>query len=460
MQKALLVKAVLVALVFAILLLPLSMIRGVVTERAVRQQAVADDIAASSFGSQIFAGPLLTLPYAEEYDEEVGEGRERRTERRHFDRALHLFPASSEMIGTVTVGEKHRGLFKVRTFNWQASERGEFALDGRFRLERARVDSRIVWGQPLISLGLSDPRGLASAPTLEWAGQRVAFERGSGIPGFASGLHAAVTTIDLSKAQRLPYALSIDLQGTQSLGIVPVADGNRVSLTSGWPHPRFGGQFLPQPESQRIGNDGFSAGWTITALASNAQQQLQALMATRKGALSSIERLEVAFIEPIDIYSMSDRALNYGFLFIGFTFGCFLLFEVLKGLPIHPAQYALVGLALATFFLLLIGLSEHVAFGLAYLIAATACIALLGYYLSATLHRVMRGVSFSIQLTLVYAALYGLLVSEDNALLLGSIMVFALIAVAMALTREVDWYRVGTNVPSRANADSSAETPL
>ena len=55
---------------------------------------------------------------------------------------------------------------------------------------------------------------------------------------------------------------------------------------------------------------------------------------------------------------------------------------MLKRLPIHRAQYALVGLALATFFLLLIALSEHIAFGLAYLIAAGACIALLGFYLA------------------------------------------------------------------------------
>jgi inner membrane protein len=42
--------------------------------------------------------------------------------------------------------------------------------------------------------------------------------------------------------------------------------------------------------------------------------------------------------------------------------------------------------------------------------------------------------------TALYGALYGLLVSEDNALLLGSLLVFALVAVAMILTRKLDWY--------------------
>jgi inner membrane protein len=448
MQRALLIKAVLVAILFSILLLPLSMISGIVTERAARQQQVAQDIAASSFGKQILAGIILSLPYAEEYDEEVTDGKQKRIEKRRIDRTLRLFPTSSELTGTATVGEKHRGLFQVRTFDWQANVRGDFVWDGKVKFERARTDSRISWGAPVISLGLTDPRGLTGALALEWAGQRIALERGSGVPGIASGLHATATSVDPTKPQRLPYSLAINLQGTGSLGIVPIADNNRVNLKSDWPHPSFGGQFLPQPESQQIGKQGFAAQWTVTALASNAQQQVQALFHGGKDGLSSVERLEVGFIEPIDIYSTSDRALKYAFLFIGLTFGCFFLFEALKQLPVHPAQYALVGFALATFFLLLIALSEHIAFWIAYLSAATACIVLLGFYLSAVLNGVSRGVSFSIILAAVYSALYGLLMSEDNALLLGSLLVFALVAATMVLTRKVNWYGVGRDDPA------------
>jgi len=446
MQKALLIKIVFVAVIFAILLVPLSMIHGIVLERAARQQAVAQDIAASSFGKQIFAGPILSLPYVEEYTEETGEGNARKILKQRIERTLYLVPTTSELSGTASVGEKHRGLFRVRTFNWQADVSGDFVFDGTVKFERSRADSRIVWGQLVISLAFSDPRGLVGTPTLEWAGQPVALERGGGAPNIARGLHAATPPIDPTQPRRLPYSLAIVLQGTESLGIVPVADNTRVTHKSDWRPPSFGGQFLPQPESQQIGKDGFTAQWTVTALASNAQQQIQALLDGKKDGLSSIDRLDVGFIEPIDIYSLSDRALKYGFLFIGLTFGCFLLFEVVKRLPIHPAQYGFVGLGLAVFFLLLFALSEHIAFWLAYLIAATGCIALLGFYLSAVLQGVTRGLSFSLVLTALYSALYGLLVSEDNALLLGSLLVFALIATAMVLTRKVDWYRVG--VPS------------
>ena len=441
MQKALVIKVVMVATTFAILLLPLAMIGGIVAERAARQRAVMQDVSSSSFGRQIFAGPMLSLPYAEEYDEESGVGRERRMQRKRIERTLRVFPATSELSGVANVGEKHRGIFKVRTFRWQADVHGEFLLDGKVRLERTRTDSRIAWGPAVISVGLADPRGLVGAPELAWAGERVVFERGSGMPGSASGLHAVVAPVDPSQPQRLPYALAITLQGTESLGIVPIADDNRVSLKSDWAHPGFGGEFLPQPETQQLGKEGFAAQWTVTALASNAQQQVQALFEGGGKELRSLERLDVQFIDPVDIYSLSDRAVKYGFLFIGLTFGCFLLFEVRTRLRVHPAQYALVGLGLATFFLLLVALSEHIAFWVAYLIAATACITLLGHYLSAALRGAGRGMAFAIMLTALYSALYGLLVSEDNALLLGALLVFAVIAAAMVLTRNVDWYR-------------------
>jgi inner membrane protein len=44
-------------------------------------------------------------------------------------------------------------------------------------------------------------------------------------------------------------------------------------------------------------------------------------------------------------------------------------------------------------------------------------------------------------LAALYAAIYGLLISEDNALILGSLLLFSLLAVVMGVTRKVDWYK-------------------
>ena len=105
-------------------------------------------------------------------------------------------------------------------------------------------------------------------------------------------------------------------------------------------------------------------------------------------------------------------------------------------------QYLLVGLALALFFLLVIALSEHVPFGVAYGIAAAACIALNGFYLAGALGGVRPGLAFAGALTGLYGVLYGVLLSEDNSLLMGSLLLFVALGAIMLATRRLDWYRL------------------
>ena len=57
------------------------------------------------------------------------------------------------------------------------------------------------------------------------------------------------------------------------------------------------------------------------------------------------------WVDPVNVYSKADRATKYGVLFVVLTFVGFFMFELIRRLPIHPVQYALVGLALAIFFL-------------------------------------------------------------------------------------------------------------
>ena len=51
-------------------------------------------------------------------------------------------------------------------------------------------------------------------------------------------------------------------------------------------------------------------------------------------------------------------------------------------------------------------------------------------------------------LALVYALLYGLVRSEDYALLMGSLAMLATVVALMALTRRVDWYATGAKEPA------------
>jgi inner membrane protein len=143
-------------------------------------------------------------------------------------------------------------------------------------------------------------------------------------------------------------------------------------------------------------------------------------------------------------------------LFVVLIFAAFFAFETIKELPIHPLQYMLVGLAVAVFFLLLVSLSEHIAFALAYLAAAAASTALITAYLAAVLRGWRPGLSAGAALGMLYAALFGVLRSEQNALLLGSLLLFVVLAALMLGTRKVDWYSVGGIASLRGKTGGAA----
>jgi inner membrane protein len=56
-----------------------------------------------------------------------------------------------------------------------------------------------------------------------------------------------------------------------------------------------------------------------------------------------------------------------------------------------------------------------------------------------------RGLGFAAALTLLYGVLFGLLISEDNALLMGSILLFAALGAVMLATRKLDWYELSAS---------------
>jgi inner membrane protein len=158
-----------------------------------------------------------------------------------------------------------------------------------------------------------------------------------------------------------------------------------------------------------------------------------------------VDTFAVTLVEPVNVYSLTDRAIKYGLLFVALTLLAAFMFELFRRLRLHPVQYALVALAISVFFLLLLALSEKIAFAAAYAIAAAASVALLTAYFAAVLRGWGRGLGLGGYVAALYGTLYGLLSSEDNALLLGALLLFGLLAVLMLATRRVDWYALSAN---------------
>lgn len=151
----------------------------------------------------------------------------------------------------------------------------------------------------------------------------------------------------------------------------------------------------------------------------------------------------IGLIDPVDLYSQVDRAVKYGFLFIGFTFAAFLMFDVVGGARVASAEYLLTGAALVLFFVLLLAFAEVIGFGWAYLVAAGAVIGLLTAYSAAVLGTWRRAGFIGAMLAGLYGLLYVLLNLETYSLLIGALLMFAALAGIMYATRRVNWSGVG-----------------
>jgi inner membrane protein len=446
-------KILLVLAMTLAILVPLTMIRGTINERQLYRAQAVDSIARSYAGAQSFVGPVLVVPYAEtvEVDEKDAQGVTHKVLRAQEGRWTY-FPETLDLGGVLKPGTRKRGLHEVRVYEWQGQADARF--DATVPADTDPLRPRRI-GRPWLSYGMADVRGLMGAPRLRVAGAETALEQGLGSREGA-GAHARLAAPRAGERLAFDSRLEFVIGGTESLALVPLGKRNRVALASTWPHPQFGGSFLPRTHA--IDGKGFRARWEVSSLATSAQAQYNAGhsvprvvsdVAGARGAgadgigVEGIDAIGISLVDPVNVYSQADRASKYGLLFVLLTFVGFFMFELIKQLPIHPIQYGLVGLALAIFFLLLLSLSEHIAFAWAYLVASIACIGLLGFYLSHVLRSRARGLGFAAMLAMLYAALYGLLVSEDNALVLGSGLLFLILAAIMVVTRKVDWYALG-----------------
>ncbi|HRF44966.1 MAG TPA: cell envelope integrity protein CreD [Candidatus Competibacteraceae bacterium] len=451
MKYGLFAKIALIFLVTLVLAAGLAQVSFLVSERMLRRDGVVAEIAASTARDQVLAGPVLVIPYTRIIKtlKPVDSNEEKmiEVEKRSSDRVL-LLPAELDIQTRLNTEPVRRGLYQAVVFGASLAFKGRFAAEGA--PIQPGTNEQIIYGEPRLMVGISDPRGILRAPALHWAEQRLDFMPGTGEERMANGIQARLQGLDLQQPWAADFTFSLDLRGTQSLSVAPAGDATRITMRSGWPHPSFFGQFLP--EAREITPEGFTATWATTRLAANMDHYLNAYLRGNQGLNGLIG---VRFIEPADSYVQSDRALKYALLFIGLSFTAFFLFEVLKRLAIHPLQYGLTGAALVLFYLLLLSLSEHIGFASAYAIATAACVALVSYYLVYVLGGIGWGLGFGVLLGGVFGILYVLISLEDYALLAGSLTLFGFLALAMVLTRKVDWYQLSDGLPGRRGQGAS-----
>jgi inner membrane protein len=450
-RNPLLLKALVIGVLAVLMLIPLGMIEGLIAERASRRAEAVASVQASFAGQQTVALPFFVWPYVEHWAEQtIDAGNRVGVKQMSEPKQLVWFAEQAQATAEVTVkNDRYRGIHRVRTYESTIAISGTATWPDRSQVKPSADGRRIVWGDPRLVLPIADVRGLRESPIVNLDGKAVRFREGTQLPMLAAGLH--VPLAESAGASITRFSINLELAGTERLAFAPTATASTVTVKSAWPDPHFGGSYLPRDRT--VTASGFSAAWAISALASDVQQQVRTLAsATRPDrpsaphARTSLDAFEIDFIEAVNTYLLAERSAKHGALIIVLVFGAMFLFDTLRSLNAHPIQYGFVGLALVIFFLLLLSLSEHIAFGLAYSIAASACTLLITYYLSHVLANRARALGFGCALALMYMTIYAILIAEDTALLMGSALLFATLAAAMIATRKFDWRKISAGM--------------
>ena len=414
-----------------LLLIPLAAIKDLMREREYRRDDAKTEVINQWGGWQHIAGPVLAIPVEEEYTEHYGDKTEVGIQR-HY---LYILPESLTMDGDIQSQVRQKGIFDIELYSGLFTVNGIFTkpVNPLWNMEQGKI----LWEDTRLILGLGDVKGLSQDVDLIWNDVPLKFQGGtSGTELFPVGISAAAP---FSDTDSVSFTMEINLKGGGSINFFPLGGETSVSIQSDWVSPGFSGTFIPT--NRELDDAGFSARWDIQALARNYPQ----FWIDNEVSWNDIyqSRFGVDFLTPIDGYFKSHRAIKYGLLFIFLPFITLFLFEIFASGKLHPFQYIMIGLTVCMFFLLLLTLSEHMAFAVAYLIAGLASAALISFYTGAVFHNLIKGAIMAlIQITL-YLYLYMALASEDYALLIGSLGLFAILGGIMLLTRKINWYEIG-----------------
>ena len=193
------------------------------------------------------------------------------------------------------------------------------------------------------------------------------------------------------------------------------------------------------PDERRVDGSGFDAKWQIFQLNRTYPQSWLG-----NGPNLSDSAFGVSLLVAVNEYQKTTRSIKYAVMIIALTFLAFFFVEVLHKTRIHPIQYILVGLALVLFFSLLLALSEHINFNLAYLISGLAIVLATAMYSKSIFKSVKLSLFQSLCLAVVYAFVFVIIQLQDYSLLVGNVGLFVILVVVMFVSRKVDWYAVGS----------------
>ncbi len=429
------IRFIIIGVIAFLMLIPLDRVRSIVDERSSLHKSVLSNIASQWGAPQSIIGPAIVLPIVEKYDvvDKVTDdkGKEKTVSKIvRKNKSIVILPNKLHKDIGLSEHYRYRGIYKSLVYSSEISIDGDFVIPDISKLsdnlEKVRYD------KAFLVMGLSDTKAIEDVSSLSFGTSKSIFEPGVklNIKGLTGGFHAPISISESNT--KYPFSFKLKANGSSYIRFSAFGKDTDISVHSSWKHPSFQGAILPA--DRNISADGFKASWKIPSLArSFPQSWIHEDNGYNVGSLLT----GVDLYEPVALYSLVNRAIKYGVLFIILTFLTFSIFEITQKSKLHYVQYVLIGLSLGMFFLVLLSLSEHIKFINAYLISSAITVLSISVYAWFSNRSLKQFVSVFTLLSALYVIMYSLLQMEDYALLMGTGLLLAVLFVLMWITRNL-----------------------
>lgn len=448
-QESIMIKLFSIGFLILVLLLPSAWIQELIVERQSRAGDAIKEVSSKWSGAQTLTGPVLIIPYKKQ--DIIDRGKDGIEIHERIEKAYFL-PDELSITGEVEPQMLNRGIFDVAVYKSKLGLASTFSRPDFKKLSIA--SDKVLWNEAHLAFGLTDLRGISDKLSLTVDGKEMVTEPSANIGVSVTSSQGTTFSDDSYREDynptivsstgittKLPWEseedftgqvnLNMNLKGSQRLDFVPVGKTTTVLLNGAWKDPSFDGEMIPAERT--LTDDSFSALWKILHFNRPFPQQWTNENPVLKGS-------GVKLLIPVDQYQKSIRTSKYGVLIILLTFIALLLVEITQKIRIHPFQYILIGVALIIYYTLLLSISEHTGYNIAYVIASVATVVLISLYSSTFLReRRLVGV-FAALLVIFYAFIFVIILQQDFSLLIGSVGLFVIVGLVMYFSRGINWY--------------------
>ena len=429
-------KVLFIAILSLLLLIPSLMISSLGEERK-QTAANAENEIASKWGMpQHVTGPVIAISCVEGNQKDM----------------YYILPKTLNVNADVKSQSLYRNIYEAVVYNSSIDIDGTFNINSLLPIKNDSV--KVLLNEAYIEMGITDLRGISKKVQINLGGKITDVNDG-GIDGniqydisredeseydvVVEGIGAkdvakevgscvAMARMDLTELAQhdsVPFKLHLDLKGSETLNFAPVGEVTKIHVKGDCATPSFNGNFLPA--DRNVTPDGFDATWEVISI---NRPYPQSFMGNRASEIAA-SQVQVGLRIPVDRFQKTERAIKYALLVIVLTFIAALFSEFRLRRHINVFQYLLIGLALVLFYSLLLSMSEHMAFALAYLIATLMTVGMVTIYLLGVLKVKKQALIIGAMLLFMYAYVFVLLSLESYALLAGSIGLFIILAIIM-----------------------------